>query len=248
VTPTGFAPDVNEKREVDRGQSIVYAGITERAQLEVQEVAPKWDAELFEGRLKVWTGPQMLAMVNKGVKNRGFRVCPDCGRAEPEYGPGFRYQIDEGRCTRPAHESAGAGVVWAGVADGPFTWAIASLTDVYRMRVRALPNRLGTPNTPGLLSRAARMGLSSLVEASLRRRVSCKLTKENCPVGGRRPGGHTDEAQLYFTIAAGRCQYARALASLSRFLDATERLLSQRECAQSCYRIRHYRNNLSTRR
>ena len=121
VTPTGFAPDINEKREVDRGQSIVYAGITERAQLEVQEVAPKWDAELFEGRLKVWTGPQMLAMVNKGVKNRGFRVCPDCGRAEPEYGPGFTdTKLMKGGAPVQHTSPLERGVVCMGVADGPF--------------------------------------------------------------------------------------------------------------------------------
>jgi mRNA-degrading endonuclease RelE of RelBE toxin-antitoxin system len=67
VTPSGFAPDINEKREVDRGEPIVYAGITERAQLEVQEISGEWHRELYGGRLKVWTGPQMLAMVNKGV-------------------------------------------------------------------------------------------------------------------------------------------------------------------------------------
>ena len=27
VTPSGFAPDINEKREVDRGDPIVYAGL-----------------------------------------------------------------------------------------------------------------------------------------------------------------------------------------------------------------------------
>src|SRR5205814_822411 len=85
ITPAGFAPDINERREVDRGQPIVYAGVTDRAQLEIQDPPGNWQQEFFVGRLKTWTGPRMLAVVNKGVGDRGFRVCPDCGRSEPEY-------------------------------------------------------------------------------------------------------------------------------------------------------------------
>jgi hypothetical protein len=250
VTPSGFAPDINEKREVDRGQAIVYAGITERAQLEVQEVAPKWDAELFESRLKVWTGPQMLAMVNKGVKNRGFRVCPECGRAEPEYGPGFTdTKLMKGGAPVQHTSPLERGVVCTGVADGPFHPGHRFPTDVLLMRVGvAAPTRLGTPNTPGLLSRAARMALSSLVEA-IALAASRELQIDEGELSGWWApvlGGHTDEAQLYlYDLLPGGAGYARAVGdSLEQVLDSTERLLSQCECTQSCYRcVRHYRNN-----
>jgi hypothetical protein len=37
ITPAGFAPDLNAKREIDRGQAISYAGMTDRARLEPQD-------------------------------------------------------------------------------------------------------------------------------------------------------------------------------------------------------------------
>ena len=63
----------------------------------------------------------MLAMVNKGVKKRGFRVCPDCGRAEPEYGPGFTETklMKGGAPVQHTSRWSEASSV-PGVADGPF--------------------------------------------------------------------------------------------------------------------------------
>jgi predicted RNA-binding Zn-ribbon protein involved in translation (DUF1610 family) len=40
--PAGFAPDLNAKREVDRGQAISYAGMTDRARLEPQDPPSAW--------------------------------------------------------------------------------------------------------------------------------------------------------------------------------------------------------------
>ena len=250
VTPSGFAPDINEKREVDRGDPIVYAGITERAQLEVQEISAEWDRKLYGGRLKMWTGSQMLAMVNKGVKNRGFRICPDCGRSEPEYGPGFtETKLMKGGVAVQHKNPLEVGVICTGVADGPYYLGHRFPTDVLLLRVAVTsPTRLGTPATPGLLSRAARMALSSLVEA-IALAASRKLQIDEGELSGWWApvlGGRTDEAQLYlYDLLPGGAGYARAVGlALEEVLDATEELLSACDCAQSCYRcIRHYRNN-----
>ena len=250
VTPSGFAPDINEKREVDRGEPIAYAGITERAQLEVQEISGEWDRVLYGGRLKLWTGPQMLAMVNKGVKNRGFRICPDCGRSEPEYGPGFTdTKLMKGGLAVQHKNPLEAGVICTGVADGPYYLGHRFPTDVLLLRVAVTsPTRLGTPETPGLLSRAARMALSSLVEAIALAAFRKLQIDEGELSGWWAPvlGGRTDEAQLYlYDLLPGGAGYARAVGlALEDVLDATDELLSACDCPQSCYRcIRHYRNN-----
>ncbi len=136
VTPSGFAPDINVKREADRGEPIIYAGITERAQLEVQEISGEWESELYGGRLKVWTGPQMLAMVNKGVKNRGFRICADCGRAEPEFGPGFTgTKLTKAGVPVQHKHPLEIGVICTGIADGPYFLGHRFPTDVLLLRV-----------------------------------------------------------------------------------------------------------------
>jgi predicted RNA-binding Zn-ribbon protein involved in translation (DUF1610 family) len=46
ITPAGFAPDLNAKREIDRGQAISYAGMTDRARLEPQDPPSAWTEEL----------------------------------------------------------------------------------------------------------------------------------------------------------------------------------------------------------
>ncbi len=250
VTPAGFAPDINERREVDRGQPITYAGTTDRARLEVQDPPDRWHRELYDGRLKIWTGSRQLAVVNKGVGDRGFRVCPDCGRSEPEYGPGFT-QTRLTRAGTPVQHKhpLEQGVTCTGLADGPFYLGHRFPTDALLMRLNVTsPVRLGTATTPGLLSRAARMALSSVVEA-IALAASRELQIDEGELSGWWApvlGGRTDEAQIYlYDLLPGGAGYARAVGeALDGVLEATEQLLGDCDCAQSCYRcIRHYANN-----
>jgi len=250
ITPSGFAPDINERREVDRGQAITYAGVTDRARLEVQDPSGDWNSEMYSGRLRVWTGPRMLTVVNKGVGDRGFRVCPDCGRSEPEFGPGFTQTtlVRAGIPVQHKHPLE-QGTICAGVADGPFYLGHRFPTDALLLRLKVgSPVTLGTPTTPGLLSRAARMALTSLVEAvalSASRELQIDEGEVSgwwAPVLGARP----DEAQLYlYDLLPGGAGYARAVgASLDSVFTAAEGLLGACDCASSCYRcIRHYGNN-----
>ncbi len=250
ITPAGFAPDLNAKREVDRGQAISYAGMTDRAQLEIQDPPGDWHREICEGRLRLWTGSQLLAMVNKGIGERGFRVCPDCGRSEPEFGPGFtQTTLTKGGNPVQHRHPLEKGMICVGVADGPFYLGHRFPTDALLLRLRVSdPLRLGTPTTPGLLSRAARMALTSLVEA-IALAASHELQIDEGELSGWWApvlGGRTDEAQLYlYDLLPGGAGYARAVGdAIEQVMDATERLLGRCDCATSCYRcIRHYGNN-----
>jgi hypothetical protein len=250
ITPAGFAPDINERREVDRGQAITYAGMTDRARLEVQDPSGDWNSEMYSGRLRLWTGPRMLTVVNKGVGDRGFRVCPDCGRSEPEFGPGFTQTtlVRAGSPVQHKHPLE-QGANCTGVADGPFYLGHRFPTDALLLRLKVgSPVTLGTLTTPGLLSRAARMALTSLVEAvalSASRELQIDEGEVSgwwAPVLGARP----DEAQLYlYDLLPGGAGYARAVGSaLEDVFTAAEELLGACDCASSCYRcIRHYGNN-----
>lgn len=142
------------------------------------------------------------------------------------------------------------GVICTGRADdGPFYLGHRFPTDVLLLRVAVTsPTRLGTEMTPGLLTRAARMALTSLVEA-IALAASRELQIEEGELSGWWApvlGGRTNEAQLYlYDLLPGGAGYARAVgAELDAVLDATERLLADCDCPQSCYRcIRHYGNN-----
>jgi len=249
ITPAGFAPDINAKREVDRGQAISYAGMTDRARLEPQDPPSEW-TEGCDGRLLRWTGARRLVMVNKGIGQRGFRVCPDCGRAEPEYGPGFTAtKLVRGGAPTTHQHPLEKGTVCAGVAEGPFYLGHEFPTDALLLRLHvAAPVQLGAATTTGLITRASRMALSSLVEA-LGLAASRVLQIDEGELSGwwtPVTGGRADEAQLYlYDLLPGGAGYARAVGNdLDTVLDATEALLGGCDCPSSCYRcIRHYGNN-----
>jgi hypothetical protein len=249
ITPAGFASDLNAKREVDRGQAIVYAGMTDRARLEPQDPPDAW-IDGCEGRLLRWTGPRRLVMVNKGVGQRGFRVCPDCGRSEPEYGPGYTATklTKGGNPTNHPHPLE-KGLVCAGIADGPFYLGHEFPTDALLLRICVTsPVQLGSSSTTGLLTRAARMALSSLVEALALAASRVLQIDEGELSGWWTPvmGGRPNEAQLYlYDLLPGGAGYARAVGdALPEVLDAAEALLDACDCTSSCYRcIRHYGNN-----
>jgi len=249
ITPAGFAPDLNAKREVDRGQAISYAGMTDRARLEPQDPPSAW-TEGCDGRLLRWTGPRRLVMVNKGVGQRGFRVCPDCGRAEPEYGPGFTAtKLMKGGAPTTHQHPLEKGVVCAGVGDGPFYLGHEFPTDALLLRLRVtVPVQLGAATTTGFLTRASRMALSSMVEALGLAASRVLQIDEGELSGWCTPvmGGRADEAQLYlYDLLPGGAGYARAVGNdLPAVLDAAEALLGGCDCPSSCYRcIRHYGNN-----
>lgn len=249
ITPAGFSPDVNETREVDRGQAVAYAGLTDRARLEVQDPPGDWQVSHYGGALRTWTGARMLAMVNKGIGERGFRVCPECGRAEPEYGPGFTTtKLTKGGNPTQHNHPQERGRICTGIADGPFFLGHRFPTDALLLRLRVgAPMRLGAVGSPGLLSRAARMALTSLVEAIALAASRVLQIDEGELSGWWAPvlGGRADEAQVYlYDLLPGGAGYARAVGdSLEPVLEEAESLLGRCDCATSCYRcIRHYGN------
>lgn len=141
------------------------------------------------------------------------------------------------------------GVVCAGVADGPFYLGHEFPTDALLLRLRvAAPVQLGAATTTGLITRASRMALSSLVEALGLAASRVLQIDEGELSGWWTPvmGGRADEAQLYlYDLLPGGAGYARAVGNdLTSVLDAAEALLDGCDCPSSCYRcIRHYGNN-----
>ena len=167
ITPQGFAPDINEKREVDKGQAQDFAGRASRAQLEVQEPPEKWDFELYEEKLAVIAGPRNLVTVNKGVGDRGFIVCPNCGRSEPVFGAGYPNSVMfKGGLPRQHYHPLEQGVMCDGRAAGPFFFGHSFLTDVILLRVKvAGPVVCSISNTAERSGRAGQVALTSFVEA-----------------------------------------------------------------------------------
>lgn len=250
ITPLGFAPDINEKREVDKGQSQDYAGRASRAQLEVQEPPEKWDFDLYEGKLSVIAGPRNLVTVNKGVGDRGFIVCPDCGRSEAVFGTGYPNSVMfRGGVPRQHFHPLEQGVMCDGRAAGPFYFGHSFLTDVILLRVKvAAPVVCSIASTAERAGRPGQVALTSFVEALCLAASNTLQIEEGelsgnwCPVLG---GDGTDVHVFLYDLLPGGAGYTKLVRdNLDQVLDETERLLSSCTCESSCYScIRHYSNN-----
>ncbi|MBI2571459.1 MAG: DEAD/DEAH box helicase [Candidatus Schekmanbacteria bacterium] len=245
VTPPGFAPDIHARPELDRGGTITDSGRADRARLEVEDPPTRWDAVLYAGRLRLWNGPQALCAINRGPHGAGFRICPECGRAEPERASTL---LRKGRSVEHRHPLE-QGVICRGVACGPFYLGYRFPTDVLLLRLEVTPPvTLWTPGRPGFLGRAARVALTSLVEA-----VAIAASRELQIGEGELSGWwaplpthSAGQAQLYFyDLLPGGAGYARALGrAAGAVLAATELLLDACDCISSCYRcIRSYANH-----
>jgi len=246
VVPSGFAPDINEKRQPDRGDLGPARGETTKAQLEIDEPPDTWDAELYDGRISLLARGRRLVKVNKGVGNRGFMICPVCGRAEPSFGPGFTKPklVKDGIPKRHSNPLE-YGVTCDGNAQGPFFLGHRFPTDVLLFRI-AMTAPMHCPTTLA----PAKSALTSLVEAvSLAASRALQIDEGELSGNWTPVAGTVDpNAVAYFflyDLLPGGAGYTRlVMHELEKVLDETERLLSGCDCGSSCYQcLRHYRNN-----
>jgi ATP-dependent helicase YprA (DUF1998 family) len=246
VVPSGFAPDINEKKQIDRGDLGPAKGETTKAQLEIDEPPDSWDVELYDGRISLLAKGRRLVKVNKGIGNRGFMICPDCGRAEPSFGPGFTKPklLKDGMAKRHLNP-LDYGVTCDGNAQGPFFLGHRFPTDVLLFRI-AMTTPMHCPTTLA----PAKAALTSLVEAvSLAASRALQIDEGELSGNWTPVAGTTDvNAVAYFflyDLLPGGAGYTRLVKQeLEKVLDEAEKLLSGCDCVSSCYQcLRHYRNN-----
>lgn len=246
VIPRGFAPDINEKKKIDQGDGGSVGGQTTKAQLEVGEPPAEWDVSLYGGRLSLLARDQRLVMVNKSIGNRGFMICPDCGRAEPVFGPGFtKTKLFKAGIPIQHKHPLENGVICTGRGAGPFFLGHRFPTDVLLFRI-ALASPVECPTT----SPPARSALTSLVEAISLAASRALQIDEGELSGNWTPitGSESDPRAAYFflyDLLPGGAGYTRlVLSQIETVLDETEKLLGDCDCASSCYQcLRHYGNN-----
>jgi hypothetical protein len=260
VRPQGFAPDINARREVDRGGSVSYAGFSSPAKLEVQSVET-WDKELFSGRLSLLSAPQDLVVVNKGVDDRGFLICPGCGAAEPVSEAARESRLWDKQGQPRTHESpTERGVKCTSVARGPYFLGHQFRTDVLLLRVRVRPpvvcnvtdERLeqegaGPKESLVLSGRPARAALSSLVEALCLAASRILQIEEGELAGNWNPVLEESESAadlyLYDLLPGGAGYVHQVRKNLSAVLAEAQALLEGCTCGTSCHRcLRHYNN------
>ncbi len=248
VRPEGFAPDVNARREPDRGGTVTWAGETTPAKLEVVNV-DHWDESRYDGRLMVNVAARELIVVNKGVGNRGFLICRQCGLAEPTLGVGFSTPRLSGKGAAKAHaHPTREGATCAGSGEGPLYLGHTFTTDVLLLRLKLAPPMLcAVADRPGRSAAPGRAALTSLVEA-IGLAASRALQIDEGELAGNWnpvPSGDPYEADVYFyDLLPGGAGYTwQVRENLAMVLRETRALLAGCDCATSCYRcLRHWGN------
>lgn len=250
VRPEGFAPDVNLRREADRGGSMSRAGETMPAKLEVQTIG-QWDQTLYGGALRLTAGPRDLVVVNKGLGDRGFMVCAQCGLAEPVWGTGFTdARLSGKRAGQPHPHPTREGAMCTGRALEPYFMGHTFCTDVLLLRLRlSKPMHCRVADKPGRDGAPGRSALTSLVEA-ISLAASRTLQIDEGELSGNWnpvPDGDPFEADVYlYDLLPGGAGYTHQVrANLTAVLEATRALLAGCTCASSCHRcIRHFGNQM----
>jgi len=186
--------------------------------------------------------------VNKGIGDRGFRICPSCGSAEPEFGPKFTTPRLVGKDGKPKvhkHPTEEGGQC-TGVAAKPVYLGHQFPTDVLLLRmVLAAPMKCAVDTKQS--GRAGAMALTSLVEA-LCLAASRTLQIDEGELAGNWnpvPGDVTKEADLYlYDLLPGGAGYTHQVRKwLGPILEDARDLLTGCDCATSCHRcLRHYGN------
>jgi len=246
IIPSGFAPDINEKWKIDVGDGAAIRAETTKAQIEIDEPPQTWDLELYSGRLSLLARGQRLVMVNKGIGDRGFMICPDCGRSEPTYGPQFtQTKLTRAGVPQSHKHPLDFGVVCDGRAKGPYFMGHRFPTDVLLFRVN-LESPLYCPTALP----AAKSALTSLVEAISLAASRALQIDEGEMSGNWTPvtGEAGPESAAYFflyDLLSGGAGYTRlVMCEIEKVLDEAESLLSGCSCESSCYQcLRHYGNN-----
>jgi len=245
VVPPGFAVDVNAEERRDEGGSVAWAGLATRAQLEPQSI-DRWALELFDGRLQAVAEPHHLVVVNKGLQDRGFRACPDCGYTEPEVSRRFTRSALLDKAGNPAVHShpTQLGRRCDGIATQPFFLGHRFRTDVLLLRLT-----FAEPFSCKISERAGQAALTTLAEA-LCLAASRVLKIEDGEIQAHWSavrGEDGRQAQVYvYDRLAGGAGYARDMGApemLRRIWQATDALLDGCTCEASCYGcLRHYQN------
>lgn len=251
IIPKGFASSLNNKKTIDRGQGPSYAGQTTRAQMEVQEPTSNWDQEIYDGRLKLCSKSQNLVVVNKGIGDRGFMICPECGLTEPAYGPGFTQTnlFNKGKPCPHSHPLE-RGVKCNGEAiPEAFYLGHDFITDVLLLQINiSNPAYCPTNDYQYKAGMAGRTALTSLVEAICLSASIALQIDEGEMSGNWSPvinGGDNIVNLFLYDVLPGGAGYTRMVKdNLDMVLKEAEKLMSECNCETSCYKcLRHYGNN-----
>jgi hypothetical protein len=176
-------------------------------------------------------------------------VCPECGRAEPEFGKGFTEPklMKAGRPIRHNHPLE-MNVQCDGQAVGRLYFGHNFPTDVLLMKLRFdAPATCATGSGGGRVGQPGRAALVSVVEALCLAASRALQIDEEELSGNWSPllGGGNREVQLFlYDLLPGGAGYTKLVKdNLTQVLETAEAMLVGCDCDSSCYRcLRHYGN------
>ena len=237
LRPWGFAPrngeaiaDAQLLEEYSAVQQPLYSTLPESE--EMQEIVG------FKNVRMASRTNQRIIMMNKGVENRGFMVCPDCGASMPgdnsdaldKVNRPYKMRFARSKCKHSDALNVNLGFDF--VTD---MLVLEFALDERTMDVRRKDNPwLG--RAAQSLAEAFRLAASKELDVEFTELVTGYRLRKN-------PKGTFVDIYLYDSLSSG-AGYAVAVAQeISLLLEKMENLLTGCDCRDACYKcLKHYRN------
>ena len=236
LRPWGFAPksgkpilEVQLEEEYTTVQPPLYSTLPEADEM---KTIPGFKNVRVASRSN-----QRIIMINSGIANQGFMVCPDCGAAMPgnendvlnKVERPYRSKYIHGHCSHKNAQNVNLGYDF--------------ITDMLVLEFSLGMQEVSVEREDQWLVRAAQ----SLVEA-LRLAASKLLDIEFTElVTGfrlrRNEKGNFVDIFLYDNLSSGAGYAVGVFAVLEDLLDNVEQMLTSCDCKDACYKcLKHYRN------
>ena len=237
LRPWGFAPrDAKPIQEVQLTEEYSYAQQPLYSTLpEADEMNPiKGTSHI---RMASRTN-QRIIMLNQGVENHGFMICPDCGAAAPgdtadvlrEFGRPYTSRFSMAPC-----KHAGAVNVKLGYD---------FVTDMLVLEFALDEDKINTAhkNNPWLdraaqsLAEALRLAASKQLDVEFTELVTGYRLRSNM-------SGYFVDIYLYDSLSSGAGYAVSVAAQIDTLLDQVYQLLNGCDCHGACHKcLKHYRN------
>ena len=237
LRPWGFAPK-NARSIPDVQISEEYTAVQQPLYSTLPEADEIFNVKGTKNIRMASRKNQRIIMMNKGVENRGFVICRDCGAAMPGDDPHVLDDIQRpyitkfarGKCRHSDWENVNLGYDFV-------TDMLVLEFDIDRSRIDARRNdNPWLPRAAQSLAEALRLAASKYLDVEFSELVTGYRLRSN-------PVGTYVDVYLYDSLSSGAGYAVNVANEINTLLKLTREILTECSCSNACHDcLKHYRN------
>ena len=237
LRPWGFAPK-NARSIPDVQISEEYTAVQQPLYSTLPEADEIFNIKGTKNIRMASRKNQRIIMMNKGVENRGFIICRDCGAAMPGDDPHVLDDIQRpyitkfarGKCRHSDWENVNLGYDFV-------TDMLVLEFDIDSSRIDARRNdNPWLPRAAQSLAEALRLAASKYLDVEFSELVTGYRLRSN-------PAGTYVDVYLYDSLSSGAGYAVNVANEINILLKLTREILTECSCSNACHDcLKHYRN------